>query len=511
MSISVTCSCGKRFKAKDEWAGKRCRCPGCQQPVTVPAAAALPDEPGSGGINSDDLLSSALQDAERADTGPVRSADAGESRGPGRQTCPHCGAKVKAGAALCLQCGYNHATGKVLAAASRDSAAQDDDDAPSQSRPMANLLSPRNIKIAVVVLIVLIVGGLLISSMLSTARMNRIIADAGNGSPTEAITDAATIRDAEAMLPRIVNLCRESFKDTSKDGIARVNALYRIVKSLSDKADVSSVWKAAGEHSNIRIALIEHMAAARSLDWLIQQAEKGDEKQRQIVTEALQRKLPLGNVPGNDIKALPGAGGGPAAIRQAVAKQCAAALAGKFVADFNVVNRSEAAIRRGGIYEIEPAESIDRVTFTRPILTIAVEGENWTVEWFAQRWQGTLEQVRQMRLECTLDQTGDELRNYPLLRGHGEKKLVLTLAGDGPAVDASDVVTNVPDKLWSETYPKNAPPPADPAKAQHKLDEIIGLDSKNTSGTPKYVTTVWYLQRGKPGIARVGVQLRAAE
>ncbi|MCB9855128.1 MAG: hypothetical protein H6818_05520 [Phycisphaerales bacterium] len=35
MAIIVQCSCGKKFKAKDSLAGKRVRCPGCQNPVTV--------------------------------------------------------------------------------------------------------------------------------------------------------------------------------------------------------------------------------------------------------------------------------------------------------------------------------------------------------------------------------------------------------------------------------------------------------------------------------------------
>lgn len=35
MSIVVSCECGKRFKAKDSLAGKKVRCPGCQEPVLV--------------------------------------------------------------------------------------------------------------------------------------------------------------------------------------------------------------------------------------------------------------------------------------------------------------------------------------------------------------------------------------------------------------------------------------------------------------------------------------------
>lgn len=37
MAIVVKCECGKKFKAKDSLAGKRVRCPGCRQPVTVGA------------------------------------------------------------------------------------------------------------------------------------------------------------------------------------------------------------------------------------------------------------------------------------------------------------------------------------------------------------------------------------------------------------------------------------------------------------------------------------------
>ena len=37
MAIALSCTCGKRLRLKDELAGKRVRCPGCQRPLTVPA------------------------------------------------------------------------------------------------------------------------------------------------------------------------------------------------------------------------------------------------------------------------------------------------------------------------------------------------------------------------------------------------------------------------------------------------------------------------------------------
>ena len=36
MSIVVSCSCGKKFRAKDEHARKRATCPSCGQPVSIP-------------------------------------------------------------------------------------------------------------------------------------------------------------------------------------------------------------------------------------------------------------------------------------------------------------------------------------------------------------------------------------------------------------------------------------------------------------------------------------------
>src|SRR5690349_15534846 len=43
MPILVACKCGKKLRVKDELAGKRVKCPGCAQVVTVPAAEEPPE------------------------------------------------------------------------------------------------------------------------------------------------------------------------------------------------------------------------------------------------------------------------------------------------------------------------------------------------------------------------------------------------------------------------------------------------------------------------------------
>ncbi len=79
MSIVVACQCGKRFKAGDQYAGKRTRCPGCGQVLTIPAIASAapvarsapprpkpPPAPTAATVDStDDLLS--LAEPEQAE------------------------------------------------------------------------------------------------------------------------------------------------------------------------------------------------------------------------------------------------------------------------------------------------------------------------------------------------------------------------------------------------------------------------------------------------------------
>jgi hypothetical protein len=45
MSISFACACGKGFSVRDEFAGKRTKCPACGSALTVPPAADSQTEP----------------------------------------------------------------------------------------------------------------------------------------------------------------------------------------------------------------------------------------------------------------------------------------------------------------------------------------------------------------------------------------------------------------------------------------------------------------------------------
>ena len=101
MPIKVKCgSCSARFKAKDELAGRRVKCPKCQKPVVIQAAApvAVPSAPKAAAHNP--LL-------DILDEEDVRSRVRG-------LMCDNCGSEVKRGMVICIDCGFNLETGDQL-------------------------------------------------------------------------------------------------------------------------------------------------------------------------------------------------------------------------------------------------------------------------------------------------------------------------------------------------------------------------------------------------------------
>ncbi len=105
MAIKVKCgSCDAGFKAKDELAGRRVKCPKCKEPLTIPSAPPkrvakpVPAAPAAAHNPLLDLL----------DEQNVQSA------GSGGPMCENCAADLEPGAFICMECGFNHQTGKRL-------------------------------------------------------------------------------------------------------------------------------------------------------------------------------------------------------------------------------------------------------------------------------------------------------------------------------------------------------------------------------------------------------------
>ena len=120
-AIKASCSCGKSFKAPAKAAGKKVRCPACKEPVTIP-----------GGKKSKAKIAAAAS-APSADDGVGSLLDeVGFQRSGGAGRCPNCKEDLLEEAVLCVACGYNLETGKMLKSKVKraDEVEEDDGKAP---------------------------------------------------------------------------------------------------------------------------------------------------------------------------------------------------------------------------------------------------------------------------------------------------------------------------------------------------------------------------------------------
>lgn len=86
MPIPVTCRCGQKLAAKEEFAGKTVKCPKCQQPLPIPQPA---------------------KSASDASAAHKLLDEVGLSHYNQGATCSECGEPMADGAVLCVHCGYH--------------------------------------------------------------------------------------------------------------------------------------------------------------------------------------------------------------------------------------------------------------------------------------------------------------------------------------------------------------------------------------------------------------------
>ncbi len=138
MAIKAQCgSCGTKVNAKDDLAGRRVKCPKCSQPMAIPSARptrshAAKGNPAGGAPPAPAPVAAApaynpLLDL--LDDAGVESV----TQGP---TCTNCGAEIFSSAVVCVQCGYNVATGEML-----ETAIYEDDDIDAGMTDAAKILA----------------------------------------------------------------------------------------------------------------------------------------------------------------------------------------------------------------------------------------------------------------------------------------------------------------------------------------------------------------------------------
>jgi len=121
MPIAVACSCGQKFAAKDELAGKTVKCPKCQKPLKIPGGSPAAAARGGGatGAQTPQRAQQTGASAPAKPTGGISDLldEVGFSTpkphaGP---RCPACEAPMQPGAVLCVECGFNVQSGQRLA------------------------------------------------------------------------------------------------------------------------------------------------------------------------------------------------------------------------------------------------------------------------------------------------------------------------------------------------------------------------------------------------------------
>lgn len=128
MPIEFDCSCGRAVRVKPELAGKKIRCPGCGNPVLVPAegSSAPPAKRGSGKNPApgkqtavkptapSQVGKEVRQPKRKTEFDVVPMAESGKSGGSKTFPCPGCGAKLYAGDIMCISCGMDLSTGQWI-------------------------------------------------------------------------------------------------------------------------------------------------------------------------------------------------------------------------------------------------------------------------------------------------------------------------------------------------------------------------------------------------------------
>lgn len=133
--IVVKCACNAKFRVPASVAGKRVKCPKCEQPVRIPTGGVLIQKPSSDGLakasasNAGGGVKNAAPAKSKSPTTrppPVPSGggdlldmlaveeQTSVSADPARQnTCTNCASPLSADAVVCVSCGFDTRTGKA--------------------------------------------------------------------------------------------------------------------------------------------------------------------------------------------------------------------------------------------------------------------------------------------------------------------------------------------------------------------------------------------------------------
>ena len=106
--IVFGCKCGRKLRAPVQWSGKKTKCPTCQSSVTIPASNSAAQS------HQNELsVTDSPEDKQKPDlSGLLDEIGAHECKKARR--CPNCKKDMDRDDVLCIECGYNVQTGKLI-------------------------------------------------------------------------------------------------------------------------------------------------------------------------------------------------------------------------------------------------------------------------------------------------------------------------------------------------------------------------------------------------------------
>ena len=156
-SITVPCDCGKSFRAPAKLAGKKVKCPACDQAVRVPAgkSRSAKKEPVAAGV------------ADGASTVGSLLDEIGFQQAGGAGRCPNCKTDLLDDAILCVDCGYNLETGKMMRSKVKKAAkeAEVDDGIAPDHIANAEAKAPGGSKALMLVVLLVVLGAVVVMRM----------------------------------------------------------------------------------------------------------------------------------------------------------------------------------------------------------------------------------------------------------------------------------------------------------------------------------------------------------
>jgi hypothetical protein len=106
-AIRVACECGNRLSVKQQLAGKAVKCPECGKPVRIPA------EPSESAATAGEISAGKTQPSENDGVERLLDEVDLKASATGRR-CPDCRKDMEPDDVICVNCGFNTETGRKL-------------------------------------------------------------------------------------------------------------------------------------------------------------------------------------------------------------------------------------------------------------------------------------------------------------------------------------------------------------------------------------------------------------